>query len=155
MDAVEPPFHLLPGQTILLVEDNDDEVFMMQRACRKANIQNPLRVVGNGEEAIDYLDGTGSFADRIHFPLPTVLFLDLNMPKKSGLEVLHYIRQHPIFRKLTVNILTSSTRPADLEQAAFLGANAYLIKPAQIEKFQELILAWYNLARYQAFSPID
>ncbi len=154
MENSERFSHSLVGQTVLLVEDNEDEVFMMQRVFRKANIQNPLQVVNNGEQALEYLEGTGKFSDRTAYPLPIVVFLDLNMPKKSGLEVLRYIRQHATLRKLNVNILTSSTRAADIEQSAQLGANAYFIKPAQIEKFQELIQHWYNLARFAAFPPI-
>ncbi len=151
MEIPERVRHSLDGRTILLVEDNEDEVFLMQRAFRKANISNSLQVARDGIEALEYLEGKGKFTDRIKHPFPVAVFLDLNMPKKSGLEVLEYVRQQPQLKKLVVYILSSSTRPADIESAAFLGANAYFIKPSQIEKFQELIETWYRLARFEAF----
>jgi CheY-like chemotaxis protein len=152
MEIPERVRHSLTGHTVLLVEDNDDEVFMMQRAFKKANIPNPLQAVSNGEEALAYFEGKGPYADRVKFPFPLVVFLDLNMPKMGGLEVLEYVRQHPTLRELTIHILSSSTRPADIDRAALLGANSYFIKPTQIEKFQELIKDWYNLTRFEAFS---
>jgi len=155
MEAPERVQHSLVGRTVLLVEDNEDEVFLMQRAFRKAGIQNPLKVVQNGEEAIAYLEGLGPYVDRILYPLPSVIFMDLNMPKKSGLEVLQYIRQHATLRGMAVNILTSSVRPADIEQAAQIGANAYFIKPAQIDKFQELIQSWYSLTRFEVYPALE
>jgi CheY-like chemotaxis protein len=148
---IHPGGHPLLGHTILLVEDNEDEIFMMQRAFRKAQIPNRLETVSNGEQALDYLHGRNQFADRSKFPLPTVIFLDLNMPKMGGLEVLEKVRQHSTLKKLIINILSASTRSADIERAALLGANAYFIKPAQIEKFQELIQGWYNLSRFEAY----
>jgi CheY-like chemotaxis protein len=154
MEIPERVRHSLDGHAILLVEDNEDEVFMMQRAFRKGHIPNPLHVAVDGIEAVDYLEGKGKFTDRIKFPFPVIVFLDLNMPKKGGFEVLEYARQQPQLRKLVFNILSSSTRPADIERAAFLGANAYFIKPSRIEKFQELIETWYRLARFEAF-PVE
>jgi CheY-like chemotaxis protein len=151
METPERVRHSLDGYTILLVEDNEDEVFMMQRTFRKANIPNPLQVAVDGIEAVEYLEGQGKFTDRIKFPFPVVVFLDLNLPKKGGLEVLEYVRQQPHLRKVVVNVLSSSTRPADIEQAAFLGANTYFIKPSRLEKLQELIENWYSLARFEAY----
>src|ERR1700749_54381 len=99
METPERVRHSLVGHTILLVEDNEDEVFMMQRAFLKASITNPLQAVSNGEEALEYLEGRGHFSDRSKHPFPLVVFLDLNMPKKSGLEVLEYVRQQPSLKK--------------------------------------------------------
>ena len=152
MEIPERVHHSLDRHTILLVEDNEDEVFMMRRAFRKADIQNPLQIVTDGVAAIDYLEGRNAYADRGKYPFPLIVFLDLNLPKKSGLEVLESIRQQPLLCKLVVNILSSSTRSADIEKAALLNANAYFIKPARLEKFQELIEHWYQLAHCQAFS---
>jgi CheY-like chemotaxis protein len=152
---MEPAAHLrhsLDGQTILLVEDNEDDVFMMQRAFRKASIPNQVLVVNDGEEALDYLEARGKYADRKTYPVPIVVFLDLNMPKKSGTEVLEYIRHSDRLRSLAVNILTASTRPADIDRTAALGVSAYFIKPSQIERFQELIRDWYSLNRFTAYS---
>ncbi len=155
METPERVHHSLAGHVILLVEDSEDDVFMMQRAFRKANIPNPLQCVTNGEEAIDYLDGRGAFADRAQFPLPMVVFLDLNLPKKSGYEVLEYVRQHPVLKKLTIYILSASTRPTDVERTALLGANGYFIKPTRIEKLQELVETWFSLTRFKAYPVGD
>ena len=139
------------ANAILLVEDNEDDVFLLQRAFRKAGIENPLQVVIDGQQALDYLEGKEAYADRVKFPLPFVLFLDLNMPRKKGLEVLEQIRATPSLRSLMVNILSSSTRSADINRAADLGANTYFIKPTQLEKFQELIESWYRLTQFIAY----
>jgi CheY-like chemotaxis protein len=155
METPERVNHSLAGHAVLLIEDSEDDVFMMQRAFRKANIPNPLQVSTNGEEALDYLEGRGQFADRARFPFPLVVFLDLNLPKKSGFEVLEYARQHPVLKKLTINVLSSSTRPADVERAAQLGANAYFIKPTRIEKLQELVEIWFSLTRFKAYPVGD
>ena len=154
METPERVHHSLNDQLILLVEDNEDDVFMMKRAFRKANIPNPLQAVSDGVSALEYLEGKGEYADRIKFPFPLILFLDLNMPRNSGLEVIEYIRQQPALRTLVINVLSSSTRSADIESAAVLGANAYFIKPTRIEKFQELIESWYKLAQFEAF-PVE
>ena len=151
METPERTRQSLDRLAILLVEDSEDDVFMMQRAFRKANVPNPLQVVTNGEEALDYLEGRGVYADRAKYPLPMVVFLDLNLPKKSGYEVLEYMRQHPVLKKLTIYILSASTRPADVERTALLGANAYFIKPTRIEKLQELVEAWFCLSRFKAY----
>jgi CheY-like chemotaxis protein len=151
METPERVHHSLAGHSILLIEDSEDDVFMMQRAFRKANIPNPLQVATNGAEGLDYLEGRGAFADRTKFPVPIIVFLDLNLPKKSGFEVLEYARQQPVLKMLTIYILSSSTRPSDVERAAQLGANGYFIKPTQIEKLQELVQAWFNLSRFKAY----
>jgi len=151
METPERVHHSLDGHAILLAEDNEDDVFMMKRAFRKAQISNPLYAVGDGELVLEYLEGRGEFADRTKFPFPLIMFLDLNMPKKSGLEVIKYIRHQPSLQKLVINVLSSSTRGTDIDSAAVSGANAYFIKPTRIEKFQELIESWYNLAKFEAF----
>ena len=125
---------------------------MMKRAFRKANIPNSLFSVGDGVAALEYLEGKGTYGDRAKFPFPLVIFLDLNMPRKGGLEVIAYVRQQPAMRTVVINVLSSSIRAADIESAAALGANAYFIKPTRIEKFQELISTWYSLAKFEAFS---
>lgn len=139
-------------QTILLVEDNEDDVFIMRRAFKKADVRNPLQVLEDGEAAISYLNGTGAYADREKFPLPVVIFLDVNMPKKSGLEVLRHIRQDERLKDLTVHILTASTRTDDIERAFHLGVNAYFIKPTQIEQLLDFIKAWQTVSQFGAYT---
>jgi len=105
---------MTPASAILLVEDNDDDVFLMKRALKDAQIANPLQVVDDGQQAIDYLLGTEQFADRNFYPLPAVVFLDLKLPVKSGYEVLSWIRSYKPLATLVVVVLTSSDEPADV-----------------------------------------
>lgn len=112
----------------LLVEDNEDDVFFMERAFKDAALKNPLRVVTNGEEAIDYLSGTGEFSNREQYPLPDIVFLDLKMPGIDGFEVLAWIRQQEKFA-VPVVLLTSSAQEVDYRRARELGADCYLLKP--------------------------
>ena len=114
---------------ILLVEDNEDDVFLMKRAMKMAGVTNPMVVVSDGEQAIDYLAAEGKFKDRQTFPMPAVVFLDLKLPLRSGHEVLGWIRGQPTLESLVVVVLTSSDEPSDLRRAYSLGANSYLVKP--------------------------
>lgn len=124
--------------TILLVEDNEDDAFFMKRALRDAGIDNPVRLVEDGQQAIDYLSGTGAFANREENPLPMIVFLDLNLPYKTGHEVLEWIRRQPQFTKLVVIVLTSSNEPVDLNRAYKNGANSYVVKPPTPEQLTDL-----------------
>jgi CheY-like chemotaxis protein len=129
-------------ETILLVEDNEDDAYFMRQALKDAEIINPLRGVEDGQQAIDYLSGTGKYADRNQFPLPTVVFLDLKLPIRSGHEVLQWIRAQPAFKKLVVIVLTSSSEPVDLNRSYQLGANSYVVKPPTPEQLLELAEAF-------------
>ena len=124
---------------ILLAEDDQDHLVLIQRAFQKANLVNPLIAVRDGEEAIRYLEGRGDFADRRRFPLPSLALLDLKMPRKSGLEVLDWLRGNPRFRRLPVIILTSSTETEDIQKAYALGVNSYLVKPVGFPDLLELV----------------
>ena len=128
--------------TILLVEDNEDDVFLMRRALRDAGITNPLLVLSDGLEVIDYLGATGPHAQRGPLPAQMVVLLDLKLPKRSGHEVLEWIRQQPHFAKLIVIILTSSSEPVDLNRAYRLGANSYVVKPPTATQLLELTEAF-------------
>ena len=129
------------NKTILLVEDNEDDVIFMRRALRTAEVTQPLQVVSDGQEAIDYLSGTGQFADRTQYPLPGMVLLDLKLPRKSGLEVLQWIREHNSLRPLIVIILSTSKENSDISRAYHLGANSYIVKPAAVGQLIELIKA--------------
>jgi two-component system response regulator len=117
-------------KTILLVEDEEGDVLLFERALKKAGIANPLRVAKTGQEALDYLAGAGEYADRQRFPQPGLILLDLKLPYVMGLDVLKWIRQQPELRTIIVIVLTSSEHEADIQKAYELGANAYLVKPA-------------------------
>ncbi|MBA4149146.1 MAG: response regulator [Verrucomicrobia bacterium] len=126
--------------TILLADDDPNDVFLMKRAFKRAGYCNLLQVVQNGEEAVSYLVGDGCFQDRASFPLPSLVLLDLKMPRKSGLEVLKWIRsQNSGLRRVPVVVLTSSKQPVDVDRAYELGANSYLVKPVTFEKLLELV----------------
>lgn len=135
------------SRSILLVEDNEDDVLLMQLAMKQAGIKNPLQVVEDGEQAIDYLAGRDAYADREKFPLPAVTFLDLKLPLKSGHQVLAWIRQQHALDDMVVIVLTSSNQPIDLQEAYRLGANSYVIKPPTSEQLTDLAAAfkWYWL----------
>jgi CheY-like chemotaxis protein len=117
------------GATILLAEDREDDVILVQKAFEKGRILNPLFVVRDGQEAIDYLAGVFPFSDRERFPMPALLLLDLKMPRADGFEVLNWLRTQPGLASLRVIVLTSSEDIHDVSKAYQLGANSFLVKP--------------------------
>lgn len=129
----------LPPRPVLYAEDEDNDVFLMERAFTKAKVQNPLRTVPDGAAAIRYLSGGGDFADRQRFPLPCLILLDLNLPRQSGLDVLKWVRARPELDPLPVVIFTSSSQERDLRTARALGANAYFVKPPGASKLVEIV----------------
>jgi CheY-like chemotaxis protein len=118
-----------PARTILLCEDNDDDVILFRRALSAARLSNTLRVAPDGAAAIDYLAGSGEFADRDRFPLPVLAFVDLKMPRYDGFEVVSWTRKHPAFDAICLIVLSSSAEEKDVERAYAAGANGYLVKP--------------------------
>lgn len=115
-------------QIVLLAEDNEDDVFIMERVFQKSNITWPLHIVTDGQQAIDYLSGTGKYSDRKLHPLPTIMFLDLKLPYLQGFEVLCWIRKQPHLTSMLVIILTSSLEDQDIAKALAFGA-PYIVKP--------------------------
>ncbi len=115
--------------TVLLAEDDPDDVLLAQIAFEKARLANPLMVVRDGEEAIAYLKGEGIYSDREKYPLPILLLLDLKMPKLTGFQVLEWLQTQPQLSQLPVAIMTSSDFDPDVNRAYELGANSYLVKP--------------------------
>jgi two-component system response regulator len=126
------------NSTILLVEDDKNDVFLMERAFGKASVPVRVQIARDGREALRYFRGEGEYADRDRYPLPCLTLLDLNLPYVHGLEVLKQIRAESHLRKLIVVVLTSSIADSDIEQAYELGANSYLSKPNNLEEGQEL-----------------
>ncbi|HEX4645187.1 MAG TPA: response regulator [Verrucomicrobiae bacterium] len=139
------------AHSILLVEDQENDVFFVERAFKQAQIGNPLFRVRDGEEAISYLTGEGEYADRTKWPLPDLVLLDLKMPRKDGFEVITWVREQrgPI-RRLPIVVLTSSKEDPDVNRAYELGANTYLMKPVKfdglVEMMKVLNLYWLILA---------
>ncbi len=127
--------------TILLVEDDPNDVLLIQRAFRKANLANAVQVVGDGEAAIVYLAGEGPYADRERYPLPMLILLDLKLPRKSGLEVLIWLRRRPELKHLPVVVLSPSHETPDMSRANDLGANFYISKPLSFEALSDMVKA--------------
>ena len=126
-------------QPILLVEDDDNDVLFLQNAFKKARLLNPLQVVSDGQSALDYLEGVDEYADRNARPLPYLVLLDLNLPHRTGFEVLRWIRGRSAIHMLIVVIFTSSTAEIDARQAYDLGANSYVIKPSNPNDLQSFL----------------
>src|SRR5437870_5276522 len=124
-------------RTILLVEDDENDLFFMQQAMQKAGVTNPIRVASDGQQAIDYFRGTGKFANREEFPLPCLVLLDLKLPHVMGLDVLKWIRQQPGVAAIVV-ILSASREEADIATAYRLGANGYLVKPPDVAQLTDM-----------------
>jgi CheY-like chemotaxis protein len=123
---------------ILIVEDNRDDVFFVQRAFHTAQIKHPLFSVEDGQQAIEYLSGKGRYADRIVYPMPRLILCDLKMPKVSGFELVEWTRKDKRCKLVPIIILSSSALAADVNRAYQLGANAYMIKPADAQSLQQL-----------------
>ncbi|QQS37464.1 MAG: response regulator [Ignavibacteriales bacterium] len=130
---------------ILLVEDNPDDIVLTKRALAKNNIKNELVVAGDGVEALDYLFAKNKYENRDMYELPTVVLLDLKLPKMDGLETLKRIRSNESTRLLPVVILTSSKEEQDILSSYGLGANSYIRKPVDFNKFVEAV---QNLGLY-------
>ncbi|MGH7655887.1 MAG: response regulator [Gemmatimonadaceae bacterium] len=127
------------NQPILLVEDDENDVMLLQRAFRRAAIINPLQVVRHGDDAVAYLAGTGEFADRQLHPLPVLMLLDLKLPRRTGLEVLQWVKERAGVKKIPIIVLTSSKNDDDVNRAYELGANSYVVKPVSFETLLELV----------------
>lgn len=127
------------NQFILLAEDDPNDVLLIQRAFEKAGLQQSLKVVRDGDEAIEYLSGQGNFSNRERFPIPFLLLLDLKMPATDGFEVLRWVRAEAELKRLLVVVLTSSNLQADVDRAYELGANSYLVKPVEFAQMVNMI----------------
>jgi CheY-like chemotaxis protein len=121
------------------VEDDENDVLLVERAFRKAGLQQCLRIVRNGPEAINYLSGQEMFADRERYPLPFLVLLDLKMPGIDGFEVLRWARAERELKRLLIVVLTSSIFQTDVDRAYDLGANSYLVKPVEFGEMVNMV----------------
>ena len=128
-------------RTILIVEDSPDDLLLIRRAFERGQIASPVHVVFDGEEALAYLAGENQYADRARFPLPALVLLDLRLPRKSGFEVLKWIRGHSELSSLPVVVLSSSHAENEIGRAYDLGANSYLAKPVSTDALLRLVQA--------------
>jgi CheY-like chemotaxis protein len=124
---------------VLYAEDDENDVFFMERAFEKLKIPNPLRTVTDGKLAVAYLAGTKPYEDRTEHPLPGLLLLDLSMPGKHGLEVLTWLKGEPHLSSLPVVVMTSSNQESDIHRAYLLGANGFLIKPGDPDELLRIV----------------
>ncbi|MDB6123493.1 MAG: response regulator receiver protein [Pedosphaera sp.] len=125
--------------TVLHVDDDASDSLLMKQACRKAVASFGLQSVSDGEMAIDYLSGSGVYADRSKYPLPDLMLLDLKMPRKTGFDVLEWARSQEKFKSLPILVLTASNQEGDIRRAYELGANSYLVKPVGIHTLIEMV----------------
>jgi CheY-like chemotaxis protein len=127
---------MLDHVSILLAEDDPNDVVLMRRAFESAGVTNPLFIVHNGQEVIDFLQGAGLFTSREKYPLPSLLILDLKMPLMDGFDVLAWLREHPAFESLPVVVLTGSRLEEDISRSRTLGVFDYRVKP---QRFGDLV----------------
>lgn len=128
------------GESIVLyVEDEESDRLLMQFAFEKAGLEPVLRMVTHGQAAIDYLSGTGPYANRAEYPLPALVLLDLNLPEVHGFDVLKWIRSQPAHRELPVVVFTSSAREEDRRRAELLGATDFVQKRVMSDGFDEVV----------------
>src|SRR5258706_12716527 len=142
-------------QTILLVDDSENDRDIVRVAFKKASFSNPLQETRNGEEAIAYLKGDGAYVDRMKFPMPVVVLLDLNMPMKSGFDLLIWVRTQPALKRLSIIILTASMRMEDVERAFDLGANSFLVKPSNMDALIAMMQCLRDWLQINHFPPLN
>jgi CheY-like chemotaxis protein len=130
---------MLDHVPILLAEDDPNEVFLMQRAMKRAALPNPVYIVSNGQEVIDYLSGKGAYRQRDRFPLPGLMLLDLKMPWMDGFDVLRWLRGKSQFEALRVVVLTSSRLQSDIDKSKKMGAYDYRVKPHEFDDLVHLV----------------
>ena len=137
--------------TILLVEDNEEDAFLLRRALRLEKVDCTLHVAEDGQEAIEYLGASGKYTNREQYPFPNLVLLDLKLPKLSGLEVLERLRADERTKTLPVVILTSSDEERDILGSYDLGANSYVRKPVDFTEFidavRQLGIYWLSMNR--------
>ena len=124
---------------ILIVEDNPNDAEMALRAMKKNNLANSVKVIGDGEEALEFIFARGAYADRKGGAYPKIILLDLKLPKVDGLEVLKEIKGAPETKQIPVIVLTSSREESDLVESYRLGVNSYIVKPVDFDKFVEAV----------------
>lgn len=126
-------------QVILYADDSENDALLMHRVLEKVGFGGELQVVPHGLDVIDYLSGSGHFADRVSYPLPHLVLLDIKMPRVGGLEVLRWIRRNEAFRTTPVLILSASNQERDVVEAYAAKADAYLVKPVEMAAFRALM----------------
>ena len=125
--------------TVLIGEDDLDAILLLQAALACIDCEHTVKIVRDGQEALDYLGGKGKHEDRQAFPFPDVLLIDLKMPIVSGLEVLWWLFKHPECNVLPTIVFSTSNNPSDIKRAYDLGASAYFVKPLQFDELTDIL----------------
>ena len=124
---------------ILLVEDNPDDIQITERALKEAKIINKLRIVRDGQEALDYLQHKGQYEDKTMSPKPGLILLDINLPKVNGLDVLKVIKEDDSLKRIPTVVLTVSRRDDDIIRGYNYGCNSFIQKPVEFDRFVEAV----------------
>ena len=127
------------NSTILVADDDPNDVFFLRRAFQKAGLPHHLVEVSDGQSAVDYLSGNAPFGNRAQHPLPDLLLLDLKMPRMTGFEVLAWLQTQPQLDQMPVVVLSGSNQPRDIEQVRSLGASDYKVKPVEFDELLNLV----------------
>ena len=145
--------------TILLVDDDQSHAMLLQRAFKKSALPHSIQVVLDGDAAVAYLSGQGKYGDRTSYPSPALVLLDLKLPRRSGFEVLAWLRSQEHLRRLPAIVLTSSQEASDVNRAYEHGANSYLLKPIGAEGLMDLVRSlnhyWLELNQRPALTAIS
>lgn len=143
--------------SVLLIEDDSNDILFVQRAFRQINASYPIYIVKDGDAAIDYLSGQADYANRDCYPLPALILLDLKLPRRSGIEILEWLKQQPFLKRIPVIILTSSREGIDIDLSYNLGVNSYLVKPVRFDALVNMIAAleryWLGFNEYPSALP--
>ena len=129
--------------TLLIVEDNEDDIFFVERIFKQIGARCELRFARDGMEAIEYLTGKGTFKDRAQYPMPTIILMDLKMPRRNGFEVLEWMHNHPEIKLIPTIVVTSSTLQEDVTRAYRLGANAVMNKPVDKDSLLQMLKSFH------------
>jgi CheY-like chemotaxis protein len=129
--------------TLLIVEDNEDDIFFVERIFKQIGARCELRFARDGIEAIEYLSGKGAFQDRAKYPMPTIILMDLKMPRRNGFEVLEWMHNQAEIRLIPTIVVTSSTLQEDVTRAYRLGANAVMNKPVDKDSLLQMLKSFH------------
>lgn len=144
----------LRASGMLIVEDDANDILLLQRAFQRTNLSIPFNVVTDGDAAVDYLVGEGRYSDRQKYPYPSLILLDLKLPRRSGLEVLEWLKSQPLLRRIPVIVLTSSQENKDVDRAYEAGVSSYLIKPVTFSALEKVMAAlnqyWIDVNYYSS-----
>jgi len=136
---------------LLLLEDSEEDVFLFRRAILKVGRSVALQCVRNGVEAQRYLRGDGNYSDRAQFPMPSVIFSDLQLPGLGGMQFLEWLRQEPAFRAMPCVIFSGSANPSDVQAAYELGVTSFIVKPIDfgewVKRLEVVLKFWMDIAQ--------